>query len=61
MINSLFLIESARYFLNYYYMDYKVLDMGLAAWGRKELSIAETEMPGLMALRTEYKTTQPLK
>lgn len=42
-------------------MDYKVLDMGLAAWGRKELSIAETEMPGLMALRTEHKTTQPLK
>lgn len=42
-------------------MDYKVLDMGLAPWGRKELSIAETEMPGLMALRTEYKTTQPLK
>ena len=35
--------------------------MGLAAWGRKELSIAETEMPGLMALREEYKTTQPLK
>jgi adenosylhomocysteinase len=42
-------------------MDYKVLDMGLAAWGRKELLIAETEMPGLMALRTEHKTTQPLK
>jgi adenosylhomocysteinase len=42
-------------------MDYKVLDMGLAAWGRKELLIAETEMPGLMALRTEHKITQPLK
>lgn len=42
-------------------MDYKVLDMSLAAWGRKELSIAETEMPGLMALRDEYKNTQPLK
>ena len=42
-------------------MDYKVLDMGLASWGRKELSIAETEMPGLMALRQEYKNTQPLK
>lgn len=42
-------------------MDYKVLDMGLAAWGRKELSIAETEMPGLMALRIEHKNTQPLK
>ena len=42
-------------------MDYKVLDMGLAAWWRKELSIAETEMPGLMALRTEHKNTQPLE
>ena len=31
--------------------DYKVADMSLAAWGRKEISIAETEMPGLMALR----------
>ena len=41
-------------------MDYKVLDMSLAAWGRKELSIAETEMPGLMALREEYGTTKPL-
>jgi adenosylhomocysteinase len=41
-------------------MDYKVLDMSLAAWGRKELSIAETEMPGLMALRREYGTTKPL-
>jgi adenosylhomocysteinase len=42
-------------------MDYKVLDMGLAAWGRKELKIAETEMPGLMALREEYGTTKPLQ
>jgi adenosylhomocysteinase len=42
-------------------MDYKVLDMGLAAWGRKELRIAETEMPGLMALREEYGTTKPLQ
>ena len=41
-------------------MDYKVLDMGLAAWGRKELSIAQTEMPGLMALRKEYGTSKPL-
>ncbi|MDM8548032.1 adenosylhomocysteinase [Candidatus Venteria ishoeyi] len=41
--------------------DYKVADMNLAAWGRKEIAIAETEMPGLMALREEYATQQPLK
>lgn len=41
-------------------MDYKVADMSLASWGRKELSIAETEMPGLMALRKEYGTSKPL-
>ncbi|MFT9296974.1 MAG: adenosylhomocysteinase [Gluconobacter sp.] len=41
--------------------DYKVQDISLADWGRKEISIAEGEMPGLMALREEYKNTQPLK
>ncbi|HEU5047835.1 MAG TPA: adenosylhomocysteinase [Rickettsiales bacterium] len=41
--------------------DYKVADIKLADWGRKEISIAETEMPGLMALRTEYGKSQPLK
>src|SRR3990167_9326709 len=41
--------------------DYKVADMSLADWGRKEISIAETEMPGLMALREMYKSKQPLK
>ncbi|MGD8618724.1 MAG: adenosylhomocysteinase, partial [Gammaproteobacteria bacterium] len=41
--------------------DYKVADIGLAGWGRKEISIAETEMPGLMALRDEYRGKQPLK
>ena len=41
--------------------DYKVADIGLADWGRKEISIAETEMPGLMALREEYGAAQPLK
>ena len=40
--------------------DYKVRDMSLASWGRKEISLAEDEMPGLMALRTEYGTTKPL-
>jgi adenosylhomocysteinase len=41
--------------------DYIVKDIGLAAYGRKELDIAETEMPGLMALREEYGETKPLK
>ena len=41
--------------------DYKVADIQLAAWGRKEISIAETEMPGLMALRDEYGESQPLR
>ncbi len=41
--------------------DYKVKDIGLADWGRKELAIAETEMPGLMALRREFGTKKPLK
>ena len=41
--------------------DYKVADIALAAWGRKEINIAETEMPGLMALREEYGQEKPLK
>ncbi len=41
--------------------DYKVRDIGLADWGRKEISLAETEMPGLMALRAEYGASKPLK
>ena len=40
--------------------DYKVADMGLAKWGRKEVAIAETEMPGLMALREEFGASKPL-
>ncbi len=43
------------------FTDYKVADMSLAEWGHKEVSIAETEMPGLMALREEYGGQQPLK
>ena len=42
-------------------MDYKVKDIELAEWGRKEIEIAEKEMPGLMALRKEYGPTKPLK
>ena len=40
--------------------DFKVKDIELASWGRKEIEIAETEMPGLMELREEYKGTKPL-
>ena len=42
-------------------MDYKVKDITLAAWGHKEIAIAETEMPGLIAIRDEYYYQQPLK
>ena len=41
--------------------DYAIADIGLASWGRKEIAIAETEMPGLMATRREYGPSQPLK
>ena len=41
--------------------DYKVADISLAKWGHKEISIAESEMPGLMAIRQEYKGKNPLK
>ena len=41
--------------------DYRVADIGLADWGRKEIRIAETEMPGLMAIREEFAPSQPLK
>ena len=40
--------------------DFKVADLSLAAWGDKEISMAEKEMPGLMALREEYKNKKPL-
>ncbi len=43
------------------YVPYKVKDISLAAWGRKEIELAEAEMPGLMALREEYGASQPLK
>lgn len=42
-------------------VDYKIADIGLADWGRKELTIAETEMPGLMATREEFAASKPLK
>ncbi|HRD35018.1 MAG TPA: adenosylhomocysteinase [Rhodocyclaceae bacterium] len=43
------------------FSDYAVADLSLAEWGRKEIRIAETEMPGLMAIRDEYAASQPLK
>ena len=43
------------------FTDYKVADIALADWGRREIAIAETEMPGLMALREEFGATRPLK
>src|ERR1700760_3249344 len=43
------------------FTDYVVKDIGLAAFGRKEIDLAETEMPGLMAIRAEYGPKQPLK
>ena len=39
--------------------EYKVADMSLAEWGRKEIELAETEMPGLMALRKKHGTSKP--
>src|SRR5438874_7936408 len=42
-------------------MDYKVADLSLAAFGRKEIQLAEHEMPGLMAVRAEYAEAQPLR
>jgi len=42
-------------------MDYKVADLGLADWGHREIKIAESEMPGLMAIREEYRDSKPLE
>src|SRR5574340_585419 len=56
MNGALFMNSAAKKFT-----DYKVADMSLAAWGRKEIAIAETEMPGLMAIREEFARSQPLK
>ena len=42
-------------------IPYKIKDMSLAEWGRKEIEIAENEMPGLMALRAKYGETKPLR
>ena len=47
--------------MNRKYIPYKVKDINLAEWGRKEINLAEAEMPGLMALRREFKDKKPLK
>jgi adenosylhomocysteinase len=46
---------------NTQYVPYKVKDISLAEWGRKEIRLAEAEMPGLMALRKEFGNDKPLK
>ena len=43
------------------FTDFKVADLALADWGRKEIAIAESEMPALMAIRKEFAARQPLK
>ena len=43
------------------FQDYVIADLSLADWGRKEMRIAETEMPGLMAIREEYAASKPLQ
>ena len=47
--------------MTHHFSDYRIKDISLSEWGRKELDIAETEMPGLMAVRAEYGPSQPLK
>ncbi|WP_460448382.1 adenosylhomocysteinase [Alsobacter sp. SYSU BS001988] len=47
--------------MTHHFNDYRIADIGLADWGRKEIAIAETEMPGLMKTRAEYGPSQPLK
>jgi adenosylhomocysteinase len=47
--------------MSHHFNDYRIADIGLADWGRKEIAIAETEMPGLMTVRAEYGPAQPLK
>ncbi|MBA4467229.1 adenosylhomocysteinase, partial [Cylindrospermopsis raciborskii CS-506_A] len=47
--------------MTHHFNDYRIADIGLADWGRKEITIAETEMPGLMSTRAEYGPSQPLK
>lgn len=70
VVSSRLVFSNLQYNLNHLQMStqiaeklntYKVKDMSLAEWGRKEISLAEAEMPGLMSLRKEYGSTMPLK
>jgi adenosylhomocysteinase len=56
--NNMSLLQNPKVDLS---LPYKVADMSLAEWGRKEIKLAEAEMPGLMSLREEYGASQPLK
>jgi len=47
--------------LNHTAEDYRVKDLSLAEWGSKEITVAEKEMPGLLAIREKYKAQKPLK
>ncbi len=47
--------------VNEHFTDFKVADLALADWGRKDIAIAETEMPGLMAIREEFAPGKPLR
>ena len=58
LTNNYNLLQMEKYNQN---LPYKVKDMALADWGRKEIELAEAEMPGLMALRKKYTASQPLK
>ncbi len=54
-------MNMAKFQMDSNFTDYKVKDINLAELGRKEISLAETEMPGLMSLREEFRDKQPLK
>src|SRR6185312_10964628 len=56
-----FLLSGASMKIDSKFTDFKVADLALADWGRKEIAIAESEMPALMAIRQEYASRQPLK
>src|SRR6185503_13996553 len=56
-----FLLSGASMKIDSKFTDFKVTDLALADWGRKEIAIAESEMPALMAIRQEYASRQPLK
>jgi adenosylhomocysteinase len=60
-VRALCLLETAMKAADSRFIDFRVADLSLADWGRKEMSIAESEMPALMAIRAEYASQQPLK